>query len=138
MLNHYVKIFYLIVLLVYLLIHIYVFLYILSYLFVTTGKFLCPNFSSIFFSFIHNVLTLSTITSMPSFSSVVLAILIVLYVQKKKTNFYYLHKVVNHFIYTKKIIFYYLPKVVNNFLLLPPMKITHSFFNFYIFNGNSS
>ena len=38
----------------------------------------------------------------------------ILYIQKKKINFYYLHEVVNNFIYTKKINFYYLHKVVNN------------------------
>ena len=30
-------------------------------------------------------------------------------------NFYYLHKVVNNFVYTQKINFYYLHKVINNF-----------------------
>ena len=49
-----------------------------------------------------------------------------MYIQK--INFYYLHKVVNNFIYTEKINFYYLHKVINNFLLFPPIKITHSFF----------
>ena len=61
----------------------------------TTGKFIWRNFFSIFFSFGHNVLTLSsTITSMSSFSNV-FQILIILFMQKKKTNFSYLHKVVN-------------------------------------------
>ena len=82
-----------------------------------TGKFLWPSFSSIFFSFSHNALTLSTITSMPLFSHVSFVIFkTILYIQKKKIIFYYLHKVVNNFIYTKKINFYYLRKVVTNFI----------------------
>ena len=44
------------------------FLYILLYLFEMAGKFLWPNVSSIFFSFSHNALTLSTIISIPLFS----------------------------------------------------------------------
>ena len=46
------------------------FLYILSYLFEMAGKFLWLNFSSILFSFSHNALALSTITSLSLFSSV--------------------------------------------------------------------
>ena len=47
---------------------------------------------------------------------------------------YYLHKVVNIFIYTQKIICYYLHKVFNNFDCFSLIKITHTFFNFYIFS----
>ena len=46
------------------------FSYILLYLFVIAGKFLWPNCSSVCFSFSHNVLTPSTITSMSLLSSV--------------------------------------------------------------------
>ena len=105
------------------------FLYILLRQFVTADKFLWPNFSSIFFSFSHNVLTLPTITSVPLFSSVFLVISISLYIQKKKINFYYLQKVINNFTYTKKIIFHYLHKVFNNFECFFLIKITHLFFN---------
>ena len=93
------------------------FLYILSYLFVMTGKFLWPNFSSIFFSFSHNALTLSTITSFSLFFHVYFVIFKTILYIHKKVNFYYLHK------------------VVNNFWLFTLIKITPSFFNFYIFNG---
>ena len=87
MLNQYVKIFYLIVLLVYFTNSHLRFLYILLYLFVMTGKFLWPYFSSIFCSFSHNALTLSTITSMPLFFHVFFVIFkISLYIQKKKEN----------------------------------------------------
>ena len=40
---------------------------------------------------------------------------------------------VNNFIYTQKINFYYLHELFNNFRVFLPIKITHSFFNFYIF-----
>ena len=49
------------------------FLYTGSYLLVMTGKFLRPNFSSICFSFNHNLPIPSTITSMPLFSYVFFA-----------------------------------------------------------------
>ena len=92
-------------------------LFILSYLFVTTGKFLWPNFSSIFFSFSHNVLTLSTISSMSLFSSVSFVIFkTVLYMQKKKLIF------INYI------------KWLTIFGYSAPIKIAHSFFNFYIFS----
>ena len=113
---HYVKIFYLIVLLVYLLVNVCVFLYILSNLFVIPAKFLWSNFSSIFFSFKHNLLRLFSITSMLLFSNDFLVILIILHIQKKKINFCYLHK------------------VANNFECFSVIKITHRFFYFSIFN----
>ena len=92
-------------------------LFILSYLFVTIGKILWPNFSSIFFSFSHNVLTLSNISSMSLFSSVSFVIFkTVLYMQKKK------------------LIFIIYIKWLTTFGYSPPIKITHSFFNFYIFS----
>ena len=58
------------------------FLYILLYLFVIAGKFLWPYFFSICLSFSHNVLTLSTITSMSLFSNAYLVKLTILYIHK--------------------------------------------------------
>ena len=71
--------------------------YILSYFFVIAGKCLWPNFSSIFFSFSHNVSTLSTITSMLLFSNAYLVMLTILYIHKKKNIFFWWHKVFNNF-----------------------------------------
>ena len=51
---------------------------------------------------------------MPLFSSVYLVLLTILYIQKKKINLYYLQKLVNNFEYFDLI------------------KITLSFFNFYV------
>ena len=48
-------------------------------------------------------------------------------------NVYYLHKVVNIFIYIQKIIFYYLRKMFNNFLLFPQLKLLTHFLIFIFF-----
>ena len=51
------------------------------------AKFLWPNFSSVFFSFSHNALKLSTITSMPLFSHVFFVIFQTILYTKEKNNF---------------------------------------------------
>ena len=62
-----------------------------------------------------------------------------LYIRKKKI-FFYQHKLLNSisllYMHKKKINLFYLHKAVNNFECFSLIKITLSFFSFYIFKPN--
>ena len=65
------------------------FLYTWSCLIVMTGKFLWPNFSSMCYSFNHNIPIPSTITSMSLFSDVSLPISTILYLRTHKNKIFW-------------------------------------------------